>query len=432
MKARKTHLKSRTGCATCRGRRIKCDEAKPQCMNCIRRQVRCDFLGQALSSQSFSGESSTQVARILRANSDSAHGDADDPFEEPQSLRLLFPIDESPDLSKQERFLMAHLCKISDDLVAVSMDALDFGLSLLPESNRTHRISVGCSFVRHSVCGLASTHLALLTQSSSMVYLAYYYRDLALRGLRESLTVLNRNNVDAMLAASCLLSWQAPESQEFMQTMKGVDLALNEMEKFGHQSQLRSLIQQAENRETVLPENALHSVDASVELACSTLKELQKQVGDDAELVRGIKELINFLQNLRISPPGPTPDEQLQALHPIRHWLSWLPKALLRLSDRDPLLMVFLAHYNMVVLAVESILPATRNPFAISKRVEFIERLDKLISEVRQTPAEESPKSPSTRRRRESLSTLMFGLMAFARQWRQTNPTNLRPSDCTP
>lgn len=44
-----------------------------------------------------------------------------------------------------------------------------------------------------------------------MVYLAYYYRDLALRGFRESLTVLNRNNVDAMLAASCLLSWQAPE-----------------------------------------------------------------------------------------------------------------------------------------------------------------------------------------------------------------------------
>jgi len=71
------------------------------------------------------------VARILRANSDS---DADDPFEEPQSLQLLFPIDEHHGLSKQERFLMAHLCKISDDLVAVSMDGLDFGLSLLPES----------------------------------------------------------------------------------------------------------------------------------------------------------------------------------------------------------------------------------------------------------------------------------------------------------
>jgi len=44
-----------------------------------------------------------------------------------------------------------------------------------------------------------------------MVYLAYHYKDLALRGLRESLTVLNQNNLDAMLAASCLLSLQATE-----------------------------------------------------------------------------------------------------------------------------------------------------------------------------------------------------------------------------
>lgn len=42
-----------------------------------------------------------------------------------------------------------------------------------------------------------------------MVHLAYYYKYLALRGLRESLRVLNQDNVDAMLAASYLLSWQA-------------------------------------------------------------------------------------------------------------------------------------------------------------------------------------------------------------------------------
>jgi hypothetical protein len=47
-----------------------------------------------------------------------------------------------------------------------------------------------------------------------MVHLAYYYKCLALRGLRESLRVLNQDNVDAMLAASYLLSWQA--SQRFV------------------------------------------------------------------------------------------------------------------------------------------------------------------------------------------------------------------------
>ena len=71
------------------------------------------------------------MARILHALSDS---DVDGLIEqEHDSLLKLFPTD-CPDFSKQERFLMAHLCGISDGLVAVGMDTLDFGLSLLPES----------------------------------------------------------------------------------------------------------------------------------------------------------------------------------------------------------------------------------------------------------------------------------------------------------
>lgn len=193
------------------------------------------------------------------------------------------------------------------------------------------------------------------------------------------------------------------------------------MDKFGHQSTLRSLIHHSADLDAVSPEETLVTVDASIELACSALKELQKQVSDDAELVRGVKELLNFMQNLRISPPGSTLDEQLQALHPIRHWLSWLPKALLRLSDRDPLVLLFLAHYNMVVLAVESILPASRSPFALYKRVIHIELLDQTLGvlQAEQRPSE-SPKTP-TRRHRESWHTLMFGPLTFARQWRSAN-----------
>ncbi|KAH0275175.1 hypothetical protein KCU91_g4747, partial [Aureobasidium melanogenum] len=94
----------------------------------------------------------------------------------------------------------------------------------------------------------------------------------------------------------------AQHSQEFMQIMKGVDLALMEMENFGHQSKLRSLTQHSSKRiklETGDTEHAPYPENNSVELACSTLRELQKQVGDEPELVRGTKELINFMQNLR-------------------------------------------------------------------------------------------------------------------------------------
>ncbi|CAD0110337.1 unnamed protein product [Aureobasidium uvarum] len=208
-----------------------------------------------------------------------------------------------------------------------------------------------------------------------------------------------------------------------------------EMENFGHQSKLRNLAQHSSKAielqrdiETNSVANAPYPMNNSVELACSTLRELQEQVSDEPELVRGTKELINFMQNLRISPPGPTADEQLQALHPIRHWVPWLPRSLIRLSDREPLVLVFLAHYHMVVLAVESILPAAPNFLLTSKRVEFIERLETAIGQVYR-PTEKLPKQPGTRRRRESLENLMSGPAAFARQWRLTN---LLASECAP
>jgi hypothetical protein len=195
------------------------------------------------------------------------------------------------------------------------------------------------------------------------------------------------------------------------------------METFDHKSKLRSLVHNSTKPIELKLSNmgiAPYLLINSVELACSTLRELQKQVSEEPELVRGTKELINFMQNLRISPPGPTADEHLQALHPIRHWMLWLPRSLVSLSDREPLPLVFLAHYHMVVLAVESIFPAAPNFILASKRVEFIERLETTIGQV-YNPSEKLPKQPGTRRRRQSLEDLMSGPAAFARQYKLTN-----------
>jgi hypothetical protein len=127
-----------------------------------------------------------------------------------------------------------------------------------------------------------------------------------------------------------------------MQIIKGVDLvwnirlilmtcreqsltlakALNAMENFDHKLKLRSLVQDS-SKSTELTvgsmRHATYSLDNSVGLVCLTLKELLKQVSEEPELIRGTKELNNFIQNLRISPLGPTADEHLQALYSIRH-----------------------------------------------------------------------------------------------------------------
>ncbi|PNP51301.1 hypothetical protein THARTR1_08058 [Trichoderma harzianum] len=43
MPPRLYHTKSKTGCARCRARRVKCDEAKPKCGCCIRHEVECFY-----------------------------------------------------------------------------------------------------------------------------------------------------------------------------------------------------------------------------------------------------------------------------------------------------------------------------------------------------------------------------------------------------
>ncbi|KAK9455021.1 hypothetical protein V1511DRAFT_459241 [Dipodascopsis uninucleata] len=41
---RRTHFKSRNGCIVCKRRKIKCDENRPQCRNCMRHNVQCSFV----------------------------------------------------------------------------------------------------------------------------------------------------------------------------------------------------------------------------------------------------------------------------------------------------------------------------------------------------------------------------------------------------
>ncbi|KAH6891069.1 hypothetical protein B0T10DRAFT_301704 [Thelonectria olida] len=48
--ARRPHRKSRNGCFNCKRRKVKCDEVKPACANCIRFGIPCDFAPQLLPS----------------------------------------------------------------------------------------------------------------------------------------------------------------------------------------------------------------------------------------------------------------------------------------------------------------------------------------------------------------------------------------------
>ena len=103
------------------------------------------------------------------------------------------------------------------------------------------------------------------------------------------------------------------------------------------------------------------------------------------EQVKALRQLVDFVQNLRISPPGPSPRDQFKVLHPLRAWIIWLPVSFLSLVDRSSPTMVTLAHFYAVTLAVQLHLPSPGPAYFPKMRMEAIETLAEEMKDIRQT-----------------------------------------------
>lgn len=72
-------------------------------------------------------------------------------------------------------------------------------------------IALSNEFVMSAILGLSAFHLAFLTRDQETKQLAHHHKVTALRGLQNALGSFSKENCDAILAASILLSWQATE-----------------------------------------------------------------------------------------------------------------------------------------------------------------------------------------------------------------------------
>lgn len=72
-------------------------------------------------------------------------------------------------------------------------------------------IALSSDFVLSAVLALSASHLAWQTKNPETEHLAYQHRGIALKGLHEAIGAFARDNSEAILAASMLLSWQATE-----------------------------------------------------------------------------------------------------------------------------------------------------------------------------------------------------------------------------
>lgn len=137
---------------------------------------------------------------------------------------------------------------------------------------------------------------------------------------------------------------------------------------------------QASHSSTVLDMPQPPPVVRPLDIAFSALLDLNKRLGkgyQDHEIVRGFKELCNYISNLRMAAVNSqSMTEQLETIFPIRNWILWMPNGFNRLYQRDPLTLLFIAYYEMVHLAVGPLLPAISTPLSVGRRVDFIDRID--------------------------------------------------------
>lgn len=120
---------------------------------------------------------------------------------------MLISPTQFPDVLAQDRYLFAHGMKITEALKKGNGHSIAFGSSLMPVFLR---LAHHHELVRTCIFGLAAKHISLLTKSASMAQEEIRYRSLAIRSLIDSISN-GSEALDAMLAASILLSWQAPD-----------------------------------------------------------------------------------------------------------------------------------------------------------------------------------------------------------------------------
>ncbi|KAI9791242.1 MAG: hypothetical protein M1816_004234 [Peltula sp. TS41687] len=143
--------RSKTGCITCRRRKKKCDETKPQCTNCQKNAVVCEGYPEKVYWKS--GRERAEEARAARAGT------------RPQELRPLVDGIET----EMDRCLFEHFeHKASRVLTLFSDDRNPFKVLLLPMAARHKGLM-------HSLLCFSGSHMASINQKPINERQRYHY-----------------------------------------------------------------------------------------------------------------------------------------------------------------------------------------------------------------------------------------------------------------
>ncbi|GES62287.1 C6 transcription factor RosA-like protein [Aspergillus terreus] len=378
---RKSHTKSRFGCKTCKRRHIRCDETFPQCRNCTKHNCRCDYMDvAAIHDESSAARKSPDLlmSAEIELEIKNWHITGVAPFPE----LVHFPRSSWSKLSRTDLRLVHHIIGLSIDLHRRGLSNCTIWAQKMPIFLS---IAVSYDFVMSSILALSASHLAWITRNKETKQLAYHHRGIAIQGLQKALSAFSRENCDAILAASILLSWHASEWQSWASLQQGLTTVLNSMHPMWKQESELAIF--LENQRYLGCTNApimsgyrFQDEDlASLDQTIVALQNAQKQVVHNLEHYRRLSELVEFVRQFRNDLLSQAPEQAFERMQPLRRWLFWLPPAMLRGGDSDMGALAILAQFFGVGVALDSLFPDLGGAYLGPLSVGPIEEIYRVI-----------------------------------------------------
>ncbi|KAH7395632.1 hypothetical protein BKA64DRAFT_674143 [Cadophora sp. MPI-SDFR-AT-0126] len=348
---RKSHKKSRLGCHTCKRRKIKCPENRPNCNNCVKINTQCTY------------------DLVTPANSASNSCDLQN-SEEFLSRPLSGSLGSTPGAFNLTDLRLFH------HFVTTCFPHLPLGNSKVWTTSIAS-ISHSYDFLAHAVLALSASHLTM-TSTFELGEVGLSHRLHAVRGLNEALSHPPKTSadVDAMLATCYALAMQSSyigESvEDFLTMIRGCQIILdlqwpNQLgtvfENLDQQSQQQLLT----STFTILPEIDQESITAATK-SLEALDTICKQPLERKVLQYLLDIVISLAHSSRngwlpfstvpYNPPksfNPTSQSLSSSSTPnLCSALSSLPQATFQLlvSPDDPVMQTLLAHFAALLVLV--------------------------------------------------------------------------------
>jgi hypothetical protein len=357
---RRSHTKSRKGCDACKRRHIRCDENFPQCRNCTKHKICCPYNNITVPDDRAGTPEKPDLLWTpeIEATIDQWQRTGVFPF---PSLNI-YPAPAPQHLKVEQLRLIHHVASISHRMIEIGANGFTLWTRQIP---LIIKIGATHDYVLQALLAFSAMHMTHLNDCPLVGTMAFEHRGKALKGLQEDIGSFSQDNMDAILAASLVLSWQATDWRSWTQLMQGTSTIIEAMEPWKHESQFGDFISESSTFPTAPPSptpdhkpSQPHQEDlVAFEQTLQQLQEVELYLKRKREDTKTIAQLISFLKGARKVSPTLSVSQQFERLRPLRTWMFFLPVMCLQQTHGTPSSLVVIAHYYTVGLIMERLFP---------------------------------------------------------------------------